>query len=400
MLLGHGVFRPVDAVQDELSEEGIAHLPGHLKMLLPILIDQKNMICRAVPGSHVDVFSQLDVTLRPQDEGPPVPPGGKAVRREPVHPEMLGRPVVPHEDGVPEILQLRIVRMPVIAHLAVLHLRVLHAAVIQELLDLMAADVTEDPAVFVLFKKPVRAALRIAHPVRAEAVDVDGPSDGSLFDQLPGEDGGLHMDALAVIDHIFSSGLLYHLLCRLKLLQAGEGSLVRKIVLPRRHHPKPKRAAQAGHRGSAYQLHLRVGKDLLLACRGLRRGKALLKSRNLRRIRVIDPLHLGPRLRQAVAHPVDMPVIQRDGSDLKFPGSHHRRRLSLGRIVHSVFFLHICLVFRCPQGSIFIRWNWPQGQFQGRKLWLSAASLPERLCSDRMPKHVRRIFCPASPPLL
>ena len=33
-------------------------------------------------------------------------------------------------------------------------------------------------------------------------------------------------------------------------------------------------------------------------------------------------------------------------------------------------------------------------------LLFAQESLPERLCSDRVPKHVRRIFCPASPSLL
>ena len=96
---------------------------------------------------------------------------------------MLGSAVVSHQDRVSEVLQAGIVRMSIIPHLAVLYLRILHAAIIQKLFDLMAADITENPSVFLLFKEPVRSALRIPNPVRPEAIHMDRPADSALFNQ-------------------------------------------------------------------------------------------------------------------------------------------------------------------------------------------------------------------------
>ena len=92
---------------------------------------------------------------------------------------MLGGSVVSHQHRIPEVFQLGIIRMSVIPHLAIPHLSILYTTVEQELLDLVAADIAEDPAVFLLLIKPVRSALWRADPVGTESVDMDGRSDGS-----------------------------------------------------------------------------------------------------------------------------------------------------------------------------------------------------------------------------
>ena len=227
-------------------------------MLLPVLIYQKDMIAGSVPGADVHILSKLYVALCPEDKGSAVSPGGESVGRKPVHAEMLGCPIIAHKHRIPEILELRIIRMVIIPNLAVGNLCVLHTAVKKELLDLMASDITQDAAVFLLLKKPLRPALGIPDPVRPEAVNMNGSADSALLDELSRKDSRLHMDALAVINHIFSSGLLHHLPGRLQLLQGSERRLVREIILSRRHCPKAQSTPLAGHGSPAYQLHLRI----------------------------------------------------------------------------------------------------------------------------------------------
>ena len=85
------------------------------------------------------------------------------------------------------------------------HLGVVSAAVEKELLDLVAANVAEDAAVFGAFEKP-RGPSRRVEPVRTEAEDADDAADGALGDELAGENRALHVESLAVIDHVFPAG--------------------------------------------------------------------------------------------------------------------------------------------------------------------------------------------------
>ena len=168
------------------------------------------------------------------------------------------------------------------------------------------------------------------------------------------------MDTLAVIDHVFPARFSYHFPGRFQLFQCGKGRLIRKIVLACRHHPKPQSAPLACHCRAAHQLHLRVGENLFLARRCFRGGKAFLKSLHLLRVRIIDPLHNRARLRQTVAHSIDMPVIQRHGCNLKFSRANHRGGLSLRRIVHSILLFHVYLLLPFLQAGYSI--THPQAQ--------------------------------------
>ena len=126
--------------------------------------------------------------------------------------------------------------MVIVGNPAFQDLSVFGAGVKKELLDLVAADIAENAAVFRFFKKPFGAGGG-AEPMRAHADGLDHPADGALFNELPCENGVFHMKPFAVIYHIFPPCFPDFLLCQLQLFQGGEGSFVGKIILPRVHNP-------------------------------------------------------------------------------------------------------------------------------------------------------------------
>ena len=130
MFLRHGIFRPVDTVQNQLPEIRIANLSGYFKVPLSFSIDQKNMISAFIISSDIYVFAQFNISFRPQDIGPPVSLCGKPVRCKPVYPEVLGCPIISQKNRISEVFQFRILRMVVIPHLAILHFCIFYPAVI------------------------------------------------------------------------------------------------------------------------------------------------------------------------------------------------------------------------------------------------------------------------------
>ncbi|MNC61381.1 hypothetical protein D3C75_1113200 [compost metagenome] len=117
------------------------------------------------------------------------------------------------------------------------------------------------------------------------------------------------MKPLAVVDHIFPAGFFYLGTGCFQLLQGGEGSLVRKIVLARIHRPQAKGPAFRGDGGAGNQVHLRIGQNLFF-CRGdLYLGIGLGEGCCLGRVTVIHPLQGGTRFQQAVYHSIDMPMV-------------------------------------------------------------------------------------------
>ena len=63
VLLCHGGFRAVQAIENQLAEEGKSHLTGAEYVMLAFAIDKEELV-RAVGGGDVGVFSQFDTTLR------------------------------------------------------------------------------------------------------------------------------------------------------------------------------------------------------------------------------------------------------------------------------------------------------------------------------------------------
>src|SRR5699024_1986931 len=91
VLLGHGVLGAVQDIEDQLAEEGVAHLAGGVDAVLALAVDQDHLAA-AVVGGDVHVLAQLDVALGAEDEGAAVAPGAQTLRSEPVHAHEARRP--------------------------------------------------------------------------------------------------------------------------------------------------------------------------------------------------------------------------------------------------------------------------------------------------------------------
>ena len=174
----------------------------------------------------------------------------------------------------------------------------------------------------------------------AEACDGNHLSDLAGMGDVSRQNGALVMQPLRVVDHIFLPGLLHLFPGGGQLLQGGEGSLVGKIILAGVHGPQAQGAALAGDGGPGDHHGLRVLQHFLLTVGGPGLGKRLQEGGHLPLVRVIDILEGAAGLRQAVAHAVDMAVVQPDGGEHEFPVLHHRLRSALGGIGHSIRYVH------------------------------------------------------------
>ena len=145
-------------------------------------------------------------------------------------------------------------------------MRVVAPAVVEELLELVTADVAEDAAVRLAVEEPGGPA-GARHAVRARAQHLHDPADGPVCDELPGEHGALHVQPLAEVDHVLPAGCA-RLGARLReLVEGGDRRLVGEVVLAVLHHPQAEPAAVRGDGGTRDQLHPLVGQHGLFAWR-------------------------------------------------------------------------------------------------------------------------------------
>ncbi len=131
--------------------------------------------------------------------------------------------------------------MTEIADLTGDHRGVAVAGVIQELLYLVAADITQDAAKITTLIEPVWSTR--AFPMWTRTQCLDDLANCALFNQLPGEYRTFHMQTLTVINGIFTAGFDTHRSGIVELFQSGKGSLIGKIVFICRHDLQPQGAA-------------------------------------------------------------------------------------------------------------------------------------------------------------
>ena len=215
--------------------------------------------------------------------------------------------------------------------------------IIEKLFNLMAADIAQDSAVFLLFKKPGGTGGGI-QAVRAHPQHLDYLADGSLPDQLACINGAFHLKPFAVAYHVFFTGLFHSFLYHIQLFQRSQRRFIHEIILAGLHHAHAKGSPLRRDTGGCHQLHFRVGKHLFFALRppGSFLRVSLKEGFHLGRIRIVYPFQRSTRFQQTVGHPVNMPVIQPYGRNHKFSFFHHRVWLSLRCIVHTISFIHLC----------------------------------------------------------
>ena len=345
MRLCHGVFRPVQAVQNQLSKERISGHADGIQILFSAVIHHKYMTAAVLVRSQVYVLADFDKSFRSLDEHPSVAPGPQAVRCEPVQLEISGGSVLTGKLRVTEILQFRIFRMAEVGDPACGHLSFFFTRVIQELFKLMAADIAEDAAVFFLFKEPGRPS-RCAQSVRTESCHGNHFADVSALCNVSCQDRSFIMQPFRVIDHVLLAGCYYGFLCGIQLIQGCKRSLIRKVIFSGTHGPQAESTAFTGHCRAGDHMGFSVFQGFFLApgCFGLR--KSLQESGNLLLVRIINILQCTAGFSQSVAHTVDMTVIQPYRGKHKFSRFYNRLRFPFRRIVHTVRYVHLFSPFR------------------------------------------------------
>ncbi len=174
---------------------------------------------------------------------------------------------------------------------------------------------------YLAFSKNQAGRVAAFRAVGAEADHVDDPADGPGLDQLVGVGGGLHVQALAVVDHVLATGLGHHALGLVELVERGEGRLVGEVILAMFHHPAAQRAAQTGHGGGGHQGDRGIGEHLVEAPGDPDLGKHLEKCRDPGGFRIVDPGQTCAGADQAAALVIDVRVVQVNRGKGEFPGS-------------------------------------------------------------------------------
>jgi hypothetical protein len=112
----------------------------------------------------------------------------------------------------------------IVGNLGVQDLGIGGARIVQELLDLVAADIAQDAAVLLALKEPSRA-LGLAQAVRGEIDHLEDAPNPALVDQLPSQHRALDVQALAEVDVPLQPGPLDALPGPFKLLAVVKGVL-------------------------------------------------------------------------------------------------------------------------------------------------------------------------------
>ena len=175
----------------------------------------------------------------------------------------------------------------------------------------------------VFIKEPVWAAALGAHAVRAPAHHLHHLANFALFQQLLCVHRALHMQTLAEVAEVFLPSLTHGLAHLFQMLGRNERRLIHKEILAVAHSFHAQRAAV--QRDGCRSNHLHVGSIyFFLAGSGFCGGKCLLELRHFFGVGVVHQGDLSTGLGQAVAHAVDMAMVQPDDTHRELTLGTHR----------------------------------------------------------------------------
>ena len=117
-----------------------------------------------------------------------------------------------------------------------LHLRFL--AEVEELIELVRANVTEDSTIALALEEPLRACLQ-SRKMGSGANDINDFANGAAPHQLRSLDGGAVLEAFAVVDGLDALRLRLHPPYLIQLPQCGETWLVAHEILAMAHRRNP-----------------------------------------------------------------------------------------------------------------------------------------------------------------
>ena len=239
--LRHRGRRPVPHIGGECPEIA-QRFAGTADMTGAGIIDKKQMV-GAGPPLDVDVFSNFDGALGAKHDQPSVPPGGEAVRGEPVHPDITPGTLAAQHDFA-EILEAGRRQFGETSDGAADHFGVFRPGENQKLVDLVGADVAQDAAVGVRFEEPGRAD-RLVQPVRRQIDRLHDAADLTRLDQPQRGGHRGHLEALRKADREDTAGFRDDLLQFRELRQRRHAGLVRHDVLAVPHRRRGQGGAVA-----------------------------------------------------------------------------------------------------------------------------------------------------------
>lgn len=170
----------------------------------------------------------------------------------------------------------------------------------------------------------------------AESDRLESAADCALFDQLSSEDRAFHVQSLAVVDHILLARPCGDLSGFLELAEGGEWRLIGKVVLARGHDAASETTPLAWHRRGCDEFDRGILKDLIeiRGRRGLR--VSLAEFFDSGRLGIIHPPQGSARLDEAIALPVNVPMVEVHRGKRKIARPANGRRFAFRGIVHSV----------------------------------------------------------------
>src|ERR1700692_298042 len=146
---------PIDDVGNKLRSKRQLDLAAIHESHL-FLVNHKQMVTTGF-SANIDVLSQLDVAVGPEDEEPAIAPDTQPVGRKPIHAHIAGSAVsVDHH--VSEILEFWVGGVVHIGDLRSRYLSAGRSGVVDKLVCLVRTDIAENSAVLSRIPKPVRAS--------------------------------------------------------------------------------------------------------------------------------------------------------------------------------------------------------------------------------------------------
>ena len=263
VVLSHGVFGVVEAVEDEVPEEPESDLALEFHALFAVVVDEDEDILGLGGVGDVTVLTEFDGAVGADDEGASVAPSLESIRCEPVDAEVHGGAVVGDEGGVAVVLEFGEFWVIEVGDTGALDRGVSSVGVGEELLNLVATNVAEDPTVLCLAVEPVGSFLGRPKSVGPESGDVDDPADGAVTDEVGGVHGALDVESFREVDHVLLTGGADCVTDLIELFERGEGRLVGEVVLSGVHAADAEGGAFGGDGGCGNELDVGVVEDVV-----------------------------------------------------------------------------------------------------------------------------------------
>lgn len=122
--------------------------------------------------------------------------------------------------------------------------------------------------------------------------------------------------------------------------EGDERGLVCEVIFTVVHGAQTERTAVAGDAGAGDEFDGRVFQDFGFGAGDLDAGIGLAEGADFGRIGIVDEGEFAASLAEAVAHAVDVTVVEADGGEGEISGLADAVGLAGGGVIHAVGFLH------------------------------------------------------------